>query len=88
MEKFVVRGEEAAALQAAQQSLNSSSDRQRLRQTTIVAGSKVVYIPSLLIAVTMDGWMDVSWMHPLSHSCIITAGVVVCGRSWKSWCST
>uniref|UniRef100_K3X5J6 TFIIS N-terminal domain-containing protein n=1 Tax=Globisporangium ultimum (strain ATCC 200006 / CBS 805.95 / DAOM BR144) TaxID=431595 RepID=K3X5J6_GLOUD len=42
MEKFVLRGQEAAALRAQQQSLLSGNDRQRLRQTTIADGAKVV----------------------------------------------
>lgn len=45
MEKFVLRGEEAAAAALrAQQSTSGTSggERQRLRQTTIVDGSKVV----------------------------------------------
>lgn len=45
MEKFVLRGEEAAAaaLRDAQQSAaGANTGRQRLRQTTIADGSKVV----------------------------------------------
>lgn len=40
MEKFVLRGDDAAVLRAQEQ--RQRSDRQRLRQTTIVDGPKVV----------------------------------------------